>query len=770
MNSLRRRFLAGLIGLLVGLPNIASAMEYGLELIRVTTGSANGASDAISLDTTGAWAYDDTTGVVTLSGTMQADFDINPLPNNELFSHTMADVAMDLNGMSISGAAYACIEGTFGATVGAHLCANTNYGGNFLSETTWDYSMVPGTRIVSGDDVAAGPQQQLTDYASQLNLFDGSLLVIESPLWAGNPGVEGIQLEFSVTNAPSLRDIPDVIGLRRNMAEAELIARGLTVGTVSMTNDPGVPAGSVISQNPFTCEACANLNDSVDLVVSLGPLSVLTIPEQIDDLVEDVHALGLRSPLDQILVRLLHRASEPFAVCGDDQSIRSQDQRARRCQNGGKNKAAQRLNTFMRVVEAQHQRRIAPADVASLIASARGIVAEIMREPPVTGLYTMVSGGVERTYFLRVPENYSQYGDPQPIIFGFHGATGTWLDWFEGGFHGDGLQEEVGDQAIMVFPQALESTGGITLWNSMVDFEFFADLLARLQDELAIDPNRIFATGHSAGGGFSHQLGCQFGDVLRGIAPSSGFLLERECIGSVAVLQMQSTFDMVANVELVKLSRDVWVAYNGYNLDTFSDGIVDPCVDYSLGTSLYPVQWCEHASTGADGHQWWDGADAAIWRFFSGLPTAVPTTEPPPGGGNDRILEALPASLSFTVRYPANMNEVTLLTAVLYPAGTEQPIFNAPLWFLNGEIPFTPATPGTAQTYENVPISLFASSQDMPLPGTYTLSIGVFVEGGSFPIPASGIDHIALIDVEIQDQFLPIIVDEILDLVPVQGF
>jgi hypothetical protein len=235
---------------------------------------------------------------------------------------------------------------------------------------------------------------------------------------------------------------------------------------------------------------------------------------------------------------------------------------------------------------------------------------------------------------------------------------------------------------------------------------------------------------------------------------------------------MQSTEDQVANISLVELTRDVWVAYNGYEPDVFSDGITEPCVDYSLGTSLYPVQWCPHVSFGDNGHQWWDDADEAIWAFFSGLPTAVPTADAPPGGGNDRILDELPASLSFTVRYPAGMNELTLLTAVLYPAGTEQPIFNAPLWFLNGDIPFTPTTPGTEteETYENVPISLFASSPDMPLPGTYTLSIGAFVEGGSFPIPASGIDHIALIEVEIQDQLSPIIVNEILDLVPVEGF
>jgi polyhydroxybutyrate depolymerase len=519
-------------------------------------------------------------------------------------------------------------------------------------------------------------------------------------------------------------------------------------------------------------------------VVSLGPLNLLTVPEQIDELADDVRALALRPELTRFLIETLEKASAPLEFCDAEQSKREKrgpNLGAGNCRQEGERKAVQRLELFAKIVklrsdgaiaESDSQALIAGADTQALIEKSQAIIDAILRKPPVTGLYMFTSGGVERTYYLRVPQDYSEYGDPQPIIFGFHGATDSYLTWFEGGFHGEGLQNIVGDQAIMVFPQALESSGGVTLWNSEVDFDFFMDLLARLQSQLLIDPNRIFATGHSAGGGFSHQLGCHFGDIIRGIAPSSGFLLERECIGSVAVLQMQSTEDQVANISLVQLTRDVWVAYNGYEADIFSDGVIEPCVDYSLGSSLYPVQWCPHVSTGANGHQWWDDADEAIWAFFSSLPTAVPTTDAPPGGGNDRILDELPASLSFTVRYPADMNAMTLLTAVLYPAGTEQPIFNAPLWFLNGDIPFTPTTPGTEteETYENVPISLFGSSPNTPLPGTYTLSIGAFVEGGSFPIPASGIDHIALIEVEIQDQFSPIIVNEILDLVPVVGF
>jgi len=781
MTSFRTLFPGAIAGLLLGSFSAASATEHTLELIRVTTGSPNGSSDAMSLNTVGTWVFDDATGIVTLSGNFQANFGIGPLPANTLFNHAMTDVAMDLNAVSISGSAYECIEGMFGGQVGAHLCANTSYGGNFISETTWDYSTVPGTRLVSGDDVPAGPQQQLSDYASALNMFDGSMLVIESPAWTANPGVAGLQLEFLVTDAPQLRDIPDVVGLEQLVAEDTLVSLGLTVGTVAMTNDPVVPAGRVISQNPFPCVDCAMLNDPVSLVVSLGPLPVLTIPEQIDTLADDVRALNLRPWLERLLVRVLQRAAAPLEFCnadrGDISDGTGRPQRWRRhngqrgyCRDDGEDKAVRQLRLFVTLVEYLGRWRIIGSDADALVASAREIIELLLREPPPTGLYKFMSGGVEREYYLRMPENYEEYGDPQPIIFALHGATGTYLDWFEGGFHGDGLQEVVGDQAIMVFPQALEGNGGITLWNSDIDLDYFADMLAELQDRLSIDPNRIFVTGHSAGGGFTHQLGCRLGDVIRAIAPSSGALVEKNCIGSVAVLQMQSSEDMVTPIGIVEPSRNFWVAYNGFDRESFSDGIVEPCIDYSLGASLYPVQWCLHASTGFDGHQWWDGADEAVWAFFSSLPTAVPTTDPPPGGGNDRVLEEFPATLTFTVRYPDNINEVNLLAAVLYPAGTQQPILTAPLWFLSTDIPFAPATPGTEQTYENVPIAIFESSPAAPLPGVYTLSISVFVVGGSFPIPATGIDHIALYEVEIQDQLSPIVVEEVLDLIPVQSF
>jgi len=173
----------------------ASAMTVAVDLTRVTTGSANGSSNAVALSGT-SYSYDTLSGIVTqVSGTTQANFDINPLPNNELFNHVWSGMTNSGAGGSIS--AFDCIEGTFGGSVGASLCANTTWGGNFINETTTNYNTVPGTRVVGGDDVIAGPQQQGSDYFGAASSWDGTTLIINSADWVGDPGAAGIQMEFT---------------------------------------------------------------------------------------------------------------------------------------------------------------------------------------------------------------------------------------------------------------------------------------------------------------------------------------------------------------------------------------------------------------------------------------------------------------------------------------------------------------------------------------------------------------------------------------------
>lgn len=135
----------GLATLLAGWPLAAAAGEYGLDLVRISAGSANGTVSQISPSTT-------------------AVFRLGPVTH--LYSHQFSGAVFDVAGSAITAASYACLEGGFGAVVGASLCGNFTFGVDYSNDSTLNYGSIPGTRSVGGDDVALGPQQQLGDYAA----------------------------------------------------------------------------------------------------------------------------------------------------------------------------------------------------------------------------------------------------------------------------------------------------------------------------------------------------------------------------------------------------------------------------------------------------------------------------------------------------------------------------------------------------------------------------------------------------------------------------
>ncbi len=741
---------AGLAAILSIWSLSASAGQYGLELLRISAGSANGTTAAASLDGT-EFLYDDVAGTVTqVSASTTAVFKLGPV--TVLFSHEFGGAVFDVADTTISSTSYACIEGGFGPIVGASLCGNTSYGADFVNDSTLNYAVIPGTRTVGGDDVALGPQQQLADYAAAVTAFDGTTLVLASPAWSANPGGAGVQLEFRVSAITPRVGVPDFRGLDESAAAAAVVGASLAVGTVGKANHPSMPAGAVISQNPSACDACAAAGSTVNFVVSTGPVTGGAVRDMLGNLDRDLAALGLHHRLSGFLRADLRRAGR---MIERDRFF----------------SAAIQLHWFSWEINWLSGWKIPAADATRLVARADGIIDRLRKGlagPPRAGPRDISSQGVQRSYYIDIPTDYSVTAEPKPVLFMFHGTGGSYQNFLPGGLYtadGSDLRRKVGNDAIIVIPNALPGEDGVNQWNYGYDFAFFQDLLASLRQELVFDDRRIFATGHSSGAGFVHELGCRHGDILRAIAPASGALVSTSCTGSVAVMQIQSRNDTVVFPDIVKSTRDFWVLYNGFDLDSFRPGTTDPCVDYSHGTSPYPVQWCFTDDTGRGGHQWWSKADA-IWDFLSTLPIAVPTADPPPGGGNDRAHAASGTTLTFSVAYPGTIGPVWRLAAVLYPAGTQPPVFTSPMWFLNIDIDPGSATPGTQQTY-TVPVKVFESSTATPLPGTYALSIAAYVTGGGFPTPVPGIDHMAFQDVRIVDQATPIVVEGAFNLAAV---
>lgn len=397
---------------------------------------------------------------------------------------------------------------------------------------------------------------------------------------------------------------------------------------------------------------------------------------------------------------------------------------------------------------------------------------------PTTGLAAMQSNGVERRYYLIMPEDTSNAGSPaasnelKPLVIGFHGSFGSHQSWI-GETDRYGFVDEVGDDAIMVFPDALELSEDNINWNFDYDFLFFEDLLAELDRRgLQYDKDRLFVVGHSSGAGMASEIGCRYGDSVRAIAVSSGALISGgSCVGSVAVIQTQGENDTLVPLGVGASANNFWALYNGHDPDTSIPGITEPCIDYSVvafPNENYPVQWCLHPG----GHAWTDFNAAAYWDFFSGLPLVAESADPPPGGGNEAALGDADTTISFTLRYPANMPPVTGGAITLYPEEFETGDFAAPEVFLNSnwnpneQAPGGQVSAGTEVSYNLVPIQFFVFSGEFDVTRNYKLYIAIYNEGGSKPIPTPGIDHNVLVPITFSDTTTPVVLQEALDVVP----
>jgi uncharacterized repeat protein (TIGR01451 family) len=82
-------------------------------------------------------------------------------------------------------------------------------------------------------------------------------------------GVHTATQTFVWAAKPELVSVPDVVGLTQANAQAELLAAGLVVGTVTQAYSETVAQGCVISQNPSAGTLVA-LGAPVDVVASLG--------------------------------------------------------------------------------------------------------------------------------------------------------------------------------------------------------------------------------------------------------------------------------------------------------------------------------------------------------------------------------------------------------------------------------------------------------------------------------------------------------------------
>lgn len=145
--------------------------------------------------------------------------------------------------------------------------------------------------------------------------------------------------------------------------------------------------------------------------------------------------------------------------------------------------------------------------------------------PGTTVPQDLIVGKTTRHYVLHVPLGYDGR-DPVALLLAFHGhgSTAERFPQYTGFNHLADTQN-----VIVAYPQGAIGPDLHTGWNTgrlidpkTNDLLFTSTLMTHLQHRLCIDPQRIYATGFSNGGGFTALLACHFADRIAAFGIVSG--------------------------------------------------------------------------------------------------------------------------------------------------------------------------------------------------------------------------------------------------------
>lgn len=170
--------------------------------------------------------------------------------------------------------------------------------------------------------------------------------------------------------------------------------------------------------------------------------------------------------------------------------------------------------------------------------------------------FTLVHDGLTRLYRVYVPASYTRQ-TPAPLLVALHGSGGH-MDYQADDARYGLTSASEREGFVAVFPNGYSrlASGKFATWNAgnccgaardnkVDDVGFIRQVVARVTQQLAIDPHRIFATGMSNGAMMSYRLACEMSDVFTAIAAVAGTDNTRQCQPTkpVAILHIHAKND-----------------------------------------------------------------------------------------------------------------------------------------------------------------------------------------------------------------------------------
>lgn len=247
---------------------------------------------------------------------------------------------------------------------------------------------------------------------------------------------------------------------------------------------------------------------------------------------------------------------------------------------------------------------------------------------PDPGSYTAFENfeTIERSYRIYIPSAYAdpERSEPIPLVIALHGAGDTHQNFeFASGL--SAYAEQLG--FIVIYPQATEGYWNVGQSDPLIqanDTQWIHHIVTYFLANLDVDPERIFATGFSAGGMMSYRLGCEMNDQIRAIAVVGSTMPEFVkpfCDDSdpVPILILHGMADTVVPIDDSRVNffslletLEYWIEHNKCDTDTMLTDTQPIIETQGSDVDIYSFLDCEGENqikliTVEDGQHFWFG-------------------------------------------------------------------------------------------------------------------------------------------------------------------
>jgi polyhydroxybutyrate depolymerase len=246
--------------------------------------------------------------------------------------------------------------------------------------------------------------------------------------------------------------------------------------------------------------------------------------------------------------------------------------------------------------------------------------------------------GRQRSYLLHIPPTLDP-SQPAAVVFAFHGYGSS-----AAVFQPAGLAEMADAHGVLlVKPNGAAGSNGDLSWNAggccgyaaisgVDDIAFVERILVDLEGLAAIDPRRIYATGHSNGGMFAYRVACELSGTFAAVAAVSGPLIYPACQPEqpVAILHVHGLDDPIVpfagggsaipgGFPAVEAGLASWAGWNGCAPEPLVETL-DGGVTYTHYTTCQAFASVELYAIAGHAHPWPGPAilpmAEILWAFF----------------------------------------------------------------------------------------------------------------------------------------------------------